>query len=457
MKIIILGAGQVGSSLAASLVSEDSDITVVDTDAAKLAALQDRYDLRTLLGHAAHPSVLREAGADDAELLVAVTLSDETNMVACKLAATLFHVPRRIARIRSPDYLAVPDLFAPENFAVDLVISPEREITTYLRRLIDYPEALQVVDFADGRIRLVAIRARHGGPLVGHELRSLRQQLPDLDARVAAIFRRNRALLPRGITVVEDGDEVFFLAATENIRAVMKQMRRADASVRRVMIAGGGNIGARLAADLESDYSVKLIERSKARAQHLAEQLASTLVLNGEATDEELLLLENVEDIDVFCALTNDDEDNIMASLLAKQLGARKVIALMNRSSYVDLLQGGAIDIALSPAHASIGPLLTHIRRGDMVKVHSLRHGAAEAMEAVVHGDARNSKLIGRPIEDIALPEGVTIGAVARGDQVLMAHHDVVIEAEDHVILFVPSKQLIPKVEKLFQSGSAAS
>ena len=453
MKIIILGAGQVGSSLAASLVSEDNDITVVDTDAARLACLQDRYDLRTLVGHAAHPSVLHEAGIDDAELLVAVTLSDETNLVACKLAATLFQVPRRIARIRSPDYLAVPDLFAPENFAVDLVISPEQEITTYLRRLIDYPEALQVVDFADGRIRLVAVRARHGGPLVGHELRSLRQQLPDLDARVVAIFRRDRALEPKGITVVEAGDEVFFLAATENIRAVMKQMRRADASVRRVMIAGGGNIGSRLAADLESDYSVKLIERSKERAQLLADQLADTLVLQGEATDEELLLLENVEDIDVFCALTNDDEDNIMACLLAKRLGARKVIALINRSSYVDLLQGGAIDIALSPAQASIGPLLTHIRRGDMVKVHSLRHGAAEAMEAVVHGDARSSKLIGRAIDAIDLPAGVTIGAVARGDQVLMAHHDVVIEAEDHVILFVPSKQLIPKVERLFQTG----
>ncbi|HRH80720.1 MAG TPA: Trk system potassium transporter TrkA [Thiobacillaceae bacterium] len=453
MKIVILGAGQVGASLAASLVSEANDITIVDQDEAKLADLQDRYDLRTVAGHAAHPSVLRAAGAQDADMLIAVTQNDETNMVACKLAALLFNVPTKIARIRAMDYTRHPDLFTPEHMAVDFVINPEQEVTNYLRRLIDYPEALQVVDFADGAIRLVAVRARHGGPLVGHELRDIRQHLPKLDARVAAVYRRDRAFVPEGRTVIEDGDEVFFIAATENIRAVMKEMRRGDQQVRRVMIAGGGNIGSRLAASLEEEYDVKLIDHNKKSAENLARRLSRTLVLVGDATDEDLLTQENIEDMDVFCALTNDDEDNIMSALLAKRMGARKVIALINRASYVDLLQGGEIDIALSPAYATIGPLLTHIRHGDLAVVHSLRRGAAEAFEAVVHGDARTSKLIGRAMDEIDLPEGVSIGAISRGGEVLIAHHDTVIQPEDHVILFVPNKRMVPKVEKLFQVG----
>lgn len=464
MKIIILGAGQVGSNLAASLVSEANDITMVDLDDVKLEALQDRYDLRTVCGQASHPSVLQQAGAEDADMLVAVTQNDETNMVACKLAATLFKIPTKIARIRAQDYMRHSVLFAPEHMAVDFVISPEKEVTDYLRRLIDYPEALQVVDFAEGRIRLVAVKA-HGGFLVGHELREMRdhlrlhlretqdQQYRDLDARVAAIFRRDRALVPEGDTIIQDGDEVFFIAATEHIRAVMKEMRRTDHSVRRVMIAGGGNIGSRLASVLEADYQVKLIDHNKKRAQELAERLKSTLVLVGDVTDEELLQQENIEDMDVFCALTNDDEGNIMSALLAKRMGAGKVVALINRGSYVDLLQGGEIDVALSPAHATIGPLLTHIRHGDMAVVHSLRRGAAEAMEVVVHGDAKTSKLIGRRIEAIDLPEGVSIGAIARGAQVIIAHHDTLIEPEDHLIIFVPNKRMVPKVEKLLQVG----
>jgi trk system potassium uptake protein len=453
MKIIILGAGQVGSNLAEHLVREGNDLTMVDVDPDKLAALQDRFDLRTVQGQASHPSILRQAGADDADMLVAVTLNDETNIVACKLAGTLFNIPTKIARIRSLDYMKHPELFNADTFAVDHVISPEQEITDYLRKLIDYPEALQVVDFGQGRARLVAMRARAGGPLVGHELRDLQKHLPGLDARVAAIFRRDRTIVPEGRTVIQNDDEIFFIAATENIRAVMKEMRRADKSVRRIMIAGGGNIGRRLAAALEEHYEVKLIDHNKKNTQTLAQQLKHTLVLTGNGTDEDLLLEENIEDMDVFCALTNDDEDNIMSSLLAKRLGARKVIALINRSTYVDLLQGGEIDIALSPAQATIGPLLTHIRRGHMAVVHSLRRGAAEALEAVVHGDAKSSKLVNRRLDEVELPEGVSIGAILRGEEVIIAHHDTIIQNEDHLILFVPHKRLIPKVEKLFQVG----
>ncbi|MFZ0107551.1 MAG: Trk system potassium transporter TrkA [Thiobacillus sp.] len=453
MKIIILGAGQVGANLAASLVAENNDITVIDLDAERLALLQDRFDLRTLRGHAAHPSTLKMAGADDADMLVAVTQSDETNLVACRLSATLFNIPTRIARIRSNDFLETEGDFLSEHFGVDHIISPEQEVTETLRRLIEHPEALQVLDFAEGKVRLVAVRAYHGGPLVGHELQDIKRHMPEIDARVAAIYRRDRGIVPKGITVIEPGDEVFFLARKQDIPAVMRELRRMERPVKRVMIAGGGNIGRRLAARLEREYEVKLIDHNKATCAQLAEKLHRTLVLQGDATDEELLEQENIESIDVFCALTNDDEDNIMSALLAKRMGAQRVIALINRSAYVNLVQGGEIDIAISPAQATVGPLLSKIRRGDMAAVHSLRRGAAEVLEIVAHGDLKTSKVVGRRIGDVALPEGSAIAAIIRGDEVLIAHHDTLIEAEDHLIVFALSKRIIPKVEKLFQVG----
>lgn len=451
MKILILGAGQVGSTVAESLVSEANDITVVDADGEKLLQLQDRLDLRTLVGNAAHPSVLEQAGIVDTDMLLAVTQSDEVNLVACKLAASLYNTPTRIARIRATDYLNREEVFSKDNFCVDFSICPEQILTDYITKLIEFPEALQVLEFADGKASLVAVRAFEGGPLVGKPLSFLRTHMPQIETRVAAIFRQDRPIIPEGDTVVEDGDEIFFIAATNNIRSVLKEMRRLDKPNRRVMIVGGGNIGLRLAKALERDYQVKLIEYNKKTCQRLAGKLTNTLVLNGDGTDEKLMQQEHVGETDVFCALTNDDENNIMSALLAKHGGARKVIALINRSAYVELVQGGKIDIALSPAQVTIGSLLAYVRQGDIAAVHSLRRGAAEALELVVHGDRQSSRVVGRRICEIDLPKGATIGAIMRNEQVIMAHHDTVIDAEDHVIVFVVEKKLVKKVEKLFQ------
>ena len=451
MKILILGAGQVGSTVAESLVSEANDITVVDSDGEKLRQLQDRLDLRTLMGNAAHPSVLEQAGIADTDMLLAVTQSDEVNMVACKLAASLYNTPTRIARIRSSEFLARPEVFSKDNFCVDFSICPEQILTDYIVKLIEFPEALQVQQFSEGKASLVAVRAFHGGPLVGKPLSFLRSNMPQIDTRVAAIFRKDGPLIPEGSTVIEEGDEIFFIAATDNIRSVLKEMRRMDKTAKRVMIVGGGNIGRRLAKALEHDYQVKLIEFNKKACQKLAGDLTRTLVLNGDGTDEKLLKEEHVGEVDVFCALTNDDENNIMSSLLAKQGGAGKVIALINRSAYVDLLQGGKIDIALSPAHVTIGSLLAYVRQGDVAAVHSLRRGAAEVLELVAHGDRQSSRIVGQRIDEIDLPKGATIGAIVREGKVIMGHHDVVIEAEDHVIVFVINKAMVRKVEKLFQ------
>lgn len=453
MKIIILGAGQVGASVAHNLASEFNDITVVDQDPRLLRELQDRLDIGTVNGHAAHPDVLLQAGAEDADMVIAVTNSDEVNMVACQVAYTLFHTPTKIARVRAAEYLEHSRLFSQEALPIDVLISPEELVTEYVEHLIEHPGALQVLDFAGGRVQLVAVRAYHGGPLVGHQLRSLGEHMPGIEVRVAAIFRRGRPIIPEGDTVIEVDDEVFFVAAREHIREVMAELREVDKPVRRVILAGGGNIGLRLAQALEDRCQVKLIERDPERARMLSERLDRAIVLLGDAADEELLLEENIENTDVFCALTNDEEANILSGMLAKRLGARRVMSLINRAAYVDLVQNDVIDIALSPQQATIGSLLAHVRRGDVVAVHSLRRGAAEAIEAVAHGDARTSKVVGRRIEEIELPPGTTIGAIVRGDQVIAAHHDTVIETGDHVILFLADKSRIPDVERLFQVG----
>ena len=453
MKIIILGAGQVGASVAANLASEANDITVIDDDATTLQDLQDRLDIRTVRGHASHPETLSQAGADDADMIIAVTSSDETNMVACQVAYTLFHTPTKIARVRSVEYLNHMRLFAQEALPVDVLISPEQLVTDYIQRLIENPGALQVLDFAGGKVQLVAVHAYYGGPLVGHELRDLKEHMPGIDARVASIFRQGKPITPEGDTIIEADDEVFFVAARKHIRAVMGELRKMDKPVKRVMLAGGGNIGMRLASAIEGRYQVKIIERQQERARMLSEILDKTIVLLGDAADEELLLEENIENTDVFCALTNDEEANILSAMLAKRLGARKVMSLINRASYVNLVQSGTIDVAISPQQATIGSLLTHIRRGDVVMVHSLRRGAAEAIEAVAHGDRSSSKVVGRTIDEIKLPKGTTIGAIVRGEKVIIAHHDTVIEIDDHVILFLADKKCIQEVERLFQVG----
>jgi len=453
MKIIILGAGQVGGTLAQNLASEANDITVVDTDSERLRNLQDRLDIRTVVGKASYPHILRQAGGEDADMLIAVTSSDEVNMIACQIAYTLFRTPTKIARIRATAYITRNSLFNNDALPIDVIISPEQLVTNHIKRLIEHPGALQVVDFAQGKAQLVAVKAIHGGPLVGHEIRYLRQHMPSIDTRVAAIFRRDRAIMPEGSTIIEAEDEVFFIAAKSHIRAVMSELQKLENNYSRIIIAGGGNIGERLAEALETRYRVKIIEHNHSRCRQLSQNLRNTVVLQGMASDQDLLLEENIEQTDVFLAITNDDEANIMSSMLAKRLGARKVMAIINNPAYVDLVQGGDIDIAISPQQITIGSLLTHVRRGDMVNVHSLRRGAAEAIEAIAHGDQNSSKVVGRAIGEIDLPEGTTIGAIVRGEEVLIAHDNIVIKSDDHVILFLVDKRRIRDVERLFQVG----
>jgi trk system potassium uptake protein TrkA len=453
MKIIILGAGQVGSSVANALASEANDITLVDLDANRLREMQDHLDLRTVTGHASHPEVLRRAGAEDADLLLAVTNSDETNIVACQVAYTLFHTPTKIARVRAQEYLSAKALFAQDAMPIDVLISPEQLVVDHIERLIRTPGALQVMDFAEGKVRLVGLKSAMDGPLCGHTLADLPAIFPDAQTRVAAIFRRGRGIALDGETIIEPDDEVFFVSSSRDSQKLMSEISRREAPSRRIIIAGGGNIGVRLAQKLESDFNVKVIEFSQRRAEEVSRILDKAIVLRGDAADEDLLREEDIDTTDVFCAITNNEQVNILAAMLAKRMGARKVMALINRGAYVDLVQSSVIDIAISPQQATISSLLAHVRRGDVAAVHSLRRGAAEAIEAVAHGDRKTSKVVGRRVEQIKLPRGTTIDALVRGDEVLIAHHDTLIEADDHVILFLSEKSRIGEVEKLFQVG----
>lgn len=456
MNIIILGAGRVGESVAESLVSEQNDITVIDQDPARLRALEERLDLRGVVGNGIQPSVLRDAGAKDADMLIACAASDESNLVVCKVAHDLFHIPATIARLRSPEFVEGEALMSKSGFAVDRVICPEESVMRHIHQLIDYPEALQVLEFAGGRVSLIAVRASGGGALVGHTIGEFKERLPHAEMRVVALYRLDTEMDATKNTRILPGDEVFVLAASNQIRPVLAAIHNIDKPVQRVMIAGGGKVGLRLARSLVGQCHVKLIEYNLKRCEYLASQLpSSVLVLHGDGVDEDLLIEENVADMDLFLALTNADEDNIMAAMLAKRLGARRVMSIINRRAYADMMQGSTIDIAISPAQTVIGELLAHIRRGDVVAVHSLRRGAAEALEGIARGDVKTSRLVGHRVQEVKLPTGARFGAIVRGEgsqaQVLMPHHDTLIEVDDHIVIFIPNKRLVREVEKLFQ------
>ena len=479
MKIIILGAGRVGYSVAESLVSERNDITVIDTDAERLAELQDRFDLRGVVGNGIDVQVLAEAGAADTDLLIACAAQDETNLVCCKIGHMVFGIPTRVARVRSSGFAVNQPLMGPEGFAVDAIICPEASLTRYIRKLIEYPDSLQVREFAGGRACLASVRARAGAAAVGMRIGDMRMHQPDLGMRVVALYRRfadepDRFIRCDGATRVEPGDEVFVLAASEQLQEVLDAFHRPGnqraRAVRRILIAGGGQVSLQLAQELAKEsgrFVVKIIESDAKRCEQLATALPSgVLVLQGSPTDEDLFADESVNETDLFLALTEDDENNIMASLLAKRMGASRVLALINRRSYADLMHGTQIDIALSPAQAMLGEFLAHVRKGDVQAVHSLRRGVAEALEIVARGDRKNSKVVGRKVVDLKLPPEVHIGLIVRGlpdtediraqaggaePEVIIPRSHTVIESNDHVVFFLPNKRLVQEVERLFR------
>lgn len=453
MQIIILGANTIGVSLAETLSRERNSITLVDEDHSALEEQSSKLDIRTVVGRPSYPNVLESAGATEATMLLAVTDSDEMNMIACRVAAKLFQTPTRICRVRARPYMKRPELFRHHQGGEEIIIQPEQLVTEAIDRLLHIPEALQVLEFADGSVVLVAVRILKNSLINNKPLKVLKDYLhADIDGRVAALFRQGEAIIPEGTTVVKEGDEAFFIAAKEHIQPLIRALHPSEKRNKRVTIGGGGHIGKRLAQTIEKEYLVRVVESRPERCRVLAETLNHAVVIQDSASDRQALLREDIQRTDVYCALTNNDSVNIMSSILAKNLGARKVITLINDPACVDLVHGDIIDIALSPRQFTVSSILRHVRRGGVAKVHSLRRGAAEAMEIVLHGDAQHSQIIGRTIEELPLPPSTTVGAIIRDSQVIIAHRLTRLKAEDHIIMFVADEQHIPQVEHLFQA-----
>ncbi len=453
MKIIILGADAVGVALARSMTEEGNDVTLIDERPERLRDLQHLFDMNVLVGRGSHPQVLRQADIEDADMLVALTKQDEVNIIGCRVAHTLFNVPTKIAVVRTRAYLEESDkLFGDGLIPIDALLNPDRIISNQICGLIRYPGTLQFAEFGDGCLLLVCVVAREGGSLIDRPLRECRQMLTGV-VRIAAAYRDDKAIIPDGDTRIYPGDEIFFFAPPEQVAELNAALGKRIDPFKRIIIAGGNDIGIHLAEALQHKYRVKLIERDKERAQLCDRNLDGIVVLHGDPTNKNMLSEENIHQTDIFCAVTDDDEDNILSALIAKHLGARKALALVNDTNYIELIRRDHIDIdiALSMQQITLSELLCHVRHGDTVAAYSLRRGNTEALEIVVHGDTRTSKIVGRPVSRLHLPPGCMVCGIIRGGRAIPVESERVIESGDRLIFFVIDKKHIPDIEKVFQ------
>ncbi|MEQ1636495.1 MAG: Trk system potassium transporter TrkA [Methylococcales bacterium] len=452
MKILILGSGSAGSSVASALVSEENDITVIDHKPELLAILKAKLDIETVVGHAAHPRVLEKAGVQTADIVIAVTDRDETNMLACLIISKLYHHPKTIARVRDIDYLKHPELFEAHGIPVDIIISPEQIVMESIRNLIEFPGVLHMSNFAGGLVRLFSVKVVADSFLIGKKIKELTQRLSDEKIRIVAIFRQGKPQIVNGQSVIRTEDEVFFVVPGKDLRRVLKELHVLEPPIKRIMIAGGGHVGKRLGLALQNDYQVKIIEKNSERAHKIANELPHTLVLLGDCTNEPLLLDESIEGTDLFCSVTELDGVNIIASSLAKSLGARKSICLLNQSSYAKLLPSTGIDVAVLPNQETLGSILKHVRHGDVAQVNSLCGGTAEAIEAIAHRHSGQNSVVGKCVKDIDFPKGIVLGALIRHRQIIAIHHDTVFEEGDHVVMFAIDKKMVVTIENYFQT-----
>jgi trk system potassium uptake protein len=450
MKIVILGAGVTGSSVAGALSSEENDIVVVDKNPALLNSLKARLDIATVEGNASHPSILEQAGIKDADMVIAVTDRDETNMLACQVINVLYSKPKTIARVRAIDFHNYPQLFKPSG--IDIVISPEQVMTTAIHNLIKFPGALHVSEFADGLVRLFSIRVATTGFLTGKRIHAVKEKLSDDMVRVAAIFRDGVAIAVNGESVIAAGDEVFFVCPRDKVRKTLSELHKLEAPIKSIVLAGGGHVGKRLGLALQHDYHVKIIERDFERAREISNDVRDCMILHGDCTDESLLMEEMADGVDLFCAVSNFDGTNLISAGLAKRLGAKKTIAIINNNSYLKLVDGVGIDLVIQPKHETLGSILKHVRRGDVVGVSSVCGGSAEAIEAIAHRSSNpSSSVVGLRVDQVKLPDGVNLGALIRDGEVIPVHHDTVFAEGDHVVMFALNKKLVKDIEGYFQ------
>lgn len=449
MKIVILGAGRIGGSLARNLSNSNYEVCIVDEDKNKISELEDKLDVMTVEGHASQLNTLKKSGLDEDTVIIAVTSNDEVNIVACQIAKKVFNVKKTICRFKDNSYLEQLDIFG--DGVIDIPISPEDEITSHLKELIEHPGAGQIETFANGKVKLVSVKAKKKGKLVGRELKGIKDDMPDVDAFIASIYRKGRPFIPSGDTVIKENDEIYFISSESNIGSIVEEFRDHEEQYSRIMIVGGGKVGFSLAKDLEQAYNVKLIDSNSDRCIKLSKELEKTIVLNGSATDETLLKSENIANIDIFCALTDDDETNVMSSLLAKKMGAKKTMIILNNPSYLGLVPG-FIDIYIAPYRLTVSSVLQDLRDSDVAQDVILKvNTGAEAIEGIVHANEFTSPLFGKPIKEIPLPDGSAIAAIIRHGELIMPSSSVDLTLNDHLIIFLSDKNKVGEVEVLFK------
>ena len=446
MRVIVIGAGEVGYNIADILSKEESDVVIIDKDEERLKAVSENLDVQTITGSGSSPQILKKAKLDQSDMVVAVTDSDETNMVACLLASVHSKGALKIARIRNPDLDKDSTIFDKNHLNIDLCINPERESVNNVMNLIEYPGASEIIDFAGGRIKLAAFHVNSDFTAVGKKLQEIKEMCKEHDFLIASIIRKEEPIVPSGKATIEENDYIFVLTESENVRDILQFFGKDVTPVERVFIIGGGHTGLLLSEVLEKKgIFVKIIENRQDRCEILASKLNKAIVLYGDGTSQDLLKEENIQDADYFIAVTDDEEANILSALLAKQLGAKKAISLINRIDYTHLVSNVGIDGVMNPRHATIGKILHFIRKGKVISATPLLNQKTEAVEFIA---LETSDITNKPLKDMKFPKGTIIGAIIRNGKVTIPSGDSVILPDDRVIL-VTLRSAIPKVEKI--------
>ncbi|PPR74737.1 MAG: Trk system potassium uptake protein TrkA [Alphaproteobacteria bacterium MarineAlpha3_Bin4] len=451
MKVIVCGAGQVGFNIARHLALENNDVTVIDQSPESIRRISDTLDANGVVGHASHPEVLEQAGISDADMIIAVTYADEVNMVACQVAHSLFDVPTKIARVRQQSYLAPiwANLFSRDHMPIDVIISPEIEVARAVSRRLQVPGAFEMIPLVDDRVKLIGVRCQDDCPLVNTPLRQLTQLFPELNIVIVGLMRDGKAIVPSSDDQMLPGDEAYFVVDSDQVARAMAAFGHEETEARRLLIFGGGNIGLFLAQEIERDHEwvkAKIIETDRDRAEQIASELERTTVIQGDVLDPEILEEAAVGVTETVVAVTNDDETNILASLLAKRYGCKRAITLINAGTYEPLISSLEIDVAVSPRNITVSTILQHVRRGRIHSVHTLREGFGELIEAEA---LETSELVGKPLRDVKLPAGVLLGAIVRDGEMICPKGSTIVQAKDRVVLFATS-EVIRKVEKMF-------
>ncbi len=452
MKVIICGAGQVGYGIAERLAAEGNDVSVIDNTPTLVQTIRDQLDVRGFVGHGSQPDILQAAGAEDADMIIAVTLYDEVNMVACQVAHSLFNVPTKVARIRAQSYLQPQfgDLFSREHMPIDVIISPEIEVGEMVLRRISLPGATDAVRFADGEVAMVAIECHEDCPVIDTPLGQLSELFPDLSAVVVGVWRSGSLFIPHSNDAMVAGDLAYVIVREDKVRRTLNIFGHEEPTASRIVIVGGGNIGLYVASAIEqreSQARVKIIENSRERAVSIADELNRTVVLHGNALDQQLLVEADIEHAHLMVALTNDDQVNILSSVMAKRLGCAANLTLLNNTSYYEFTKTLGIDAHLNPRSVTISKILQHVRRGRIRGVHSVQNGAAEIIEAEA---LETSTLVGTPLRDLDLPDGVRLGAIFRDGEVVVPNGDTAIKAKDRIVVFATADS-VKQVEQMFR------